>query len=94
MGIPVICRKGKLPKLEKQLRQNNNSLNHAANCEIFYKNISHTKYLAKYSKLQLDKFESADFKYDNSFSKLLPKTSKRGNFGPKFRNFFWTKLCS
>ena len=24
--------------------------------------------------LQLDKFEGADFKYDNSFFKLLPKT--------------------
>ena len=34
------------------LSQNNNLLNHAANFEIFRKNISHVKYFAKYSKPQ------------------------------------------
>ena len=31
------------------LSRNNNLLNHAANCEIFRKNILHAKYFAKYS---------------------------------------------
>ena len=30
--------------------QNNNLLNHVANCEIFLKNILHAKYFAKYNK--------------------------------------------
>ena len=29
--------------------------------------------------LQLDKFESVDFKYDKSFLKMLPRTSKFKN---------------
>ena len=33
------------------LCQNNNLLNHAANCKIFRKNILQAKYFAKYSKL-------------------------------------------
>ena len=32
------------------LRQNNNLLNYAANCEIIRKNISYAKHFAKYSK--------------------------------------------
>ena len=32
-----------------------------------------------------EKFESADFKYNNSFSKLHPKNTQKGNFGPKFK---------
>ena len=35
-----------------------------------------------------DKFEFADFKYDNNFPlKLQPKTPKSGVFGPKIKNF-------
>ena len=35
-----------------------------------------------------DKFEFADFKYDNNFFlKLQPKTPKSGVFGPKIKNF-------
>ena len=32
--------------------------------------------------LHFDKYESADFKYDNSFLKLQPES----NVGPKFKN--------
>ena len=38
--------------------------------------------------MQLDKFEDADFKYDNSFSNSSPKIPKQGTFGPKFKDFF------
>ena len=44
--------------------------------------------------LQQGKFEGADFKYDNGFSKLLRKTLKVF-FGSKFKNSnFCTKLCN
>ena len=37
----------------------------------------------------LDKFENIDFKYENNFSKLLPKTSKQNIFDPKFKDFYF-----
>ena len=41
------------------------------------------------------KLGDADFKYDNVFSKLLPKTPKQSIFGSKFKNSnFCTKLCN
>ena len=43
--------------------------------------------------LQLDKFEDADFKYDNSFWKFQAKNSQIGIFGTKFRPFcFFPKI--
>ena len=38
--------------------------------------------------LHLYKFDYAGFKYDNTFSNLLPKIPKENNFGPKFDFFF------
>ena len=47
-------------------------------------------FLVLHEALHIDKSESADFKYDNSFGKLLTK----GKFGPNFKDFqFCTKLC-
>ena len=44
--------------------------------------------------LQSDKFEGADFKYDNIVFKFQPKIPKSGIFGPKFRHFcFSVKFC-
>ena len=44
--------------------------------------------------LQLDKFEGADFKYDNSFLKLLLKNTQIRHFGPKFRYvLLFAKFC-
>ena len=37
------------------------------------------------------KFETADFKCDNSFSKLPPKTPKEGIFGPWFKEFYFVQ---
>ena len=33
--------------------------------------------------------EGADFRYDNMFSRLLPKTPKSGIFGSKFPVFYF-----
>ena len=44
---------------------------------------------------QLDKFEGADFKYDNVVFKFQPKNTKIRHFWSKVWNFcFCTKLCS
>ena len=48
-----------------------------------------------FQNLQLEKFEGADFEYDNSFFKFQPKNTKIRHFCPKFKNFYiYTKLCS
>ena len=39
-------------------------------------------------KLMVEKFEDADFKYDNSFSKLQLKNTHVRHFGPKFIQTF------
>ena len=45
--------------------------------------------------IQLDKFEGADFKYDNIFLKFQPKSTKIRHCWSKFWNFYFcTKLCS
>ena len=41
--------------------------------------------------LQIDKFEGADFKYDNSFLNSSPKIPKKGTFGPKVRDIHFSK---
>ena len=52
------------------------------------------------SNLQLEKFEGADFKYDNNFfSNCSTKIPKQGIFGPKFKDFYfctkpWNKTNS
>ena len=44
--------------------------------------------------LQFEKYECADFKYDDSFSKLQPINTQIKHFCPKFEIFlFCTKLC-
>ena len=45
--------------------------------------------------LRFNKFECADFKYDKSFFKFLPKRPKERIFGPELKGFFaCMKLCT
>ena len=49
--------------------------------------------------LHLDKFEVADFEYDNIISNFSPKIPKSSIFGPKFKGFYfcnklWNKTNS
>ena len=39
--------------------------------------------------LQVDKLESADFKFDKSFLKFLPENPKQGTFDSKFKHYYF-----
>ena len=83
------------------LSRNNNLLNHAANCEIFLKNISDVKYFAKYNKpvhrvinlnqnAWLKPYIAMDtdprIKSKNDFEKYLFKLIKNAVFGKTMQN--------